>query len=172
MQHEGARDLARLLDGVETLRVLRGAECRGDERLRLAAREQRRAMRTRQHAIVDADRTHFVGLAAVDTPLGVEHLRPELVVFDVAEDGMDILGVVGELDQQPFGELLLGTLDRLDARVLVFLIQRFADAPRRELLHLGRDPFRRLRLRPRHLGLLHLGEQLVLHGDELTDAVV
>ena len=63
-----------------------GAERRGDERLRLAAREERRAVRARQHAGVDRDRADFVRLAAVDAESGVEHLRAQLVVLDVAED--------------------------------------------------------------------------------------
>ena len=56
-----------------------------DERLRLAAREQRRAVRARQHAGVDRDRADFVRLAAVDAVARVEHLRAQLVVLDVAE---------------------------------------------------------------------------------------
>src|ERR1051325_10318595 len=49
MQHEGARDFAAFLDGVEALRVLGGAERRGAERLRLAACEEGRTVRARQH---------------------------------------------------------------------------------------------------------------------------
>ena len=48
VQHERLRRLRRLVDRVEALDVVRRAERRGDERLRLAAREERRAVRARQ----------------------------------------------------------------------------------------------------------------------------
>ena len=56
VQHERLGRLLRLVDAVEALHVVGGAERRGDQRLRLAAREQRRAVRARQHAGVDGDR--------------------------------------------------------------------------------------------------------------------
>ena len=79
------RRFLRLVDRLETLHVVGGAERRGDERLRLAAREQRRAVSARQHARVDRDRADFVRLAAVDAEAGVEHLRAKRVVLDVAD---------------------------------------------------------------------------------------
>ena len=45
-----------------------GAERRDDERLRLAAGEQRRAVRARQHADLGDDRADRLGVAAVDAP--------------------------------------------------------------------------------------------------------
>ena len=51
---------------VELLLVVLGAERDGDERLGLATGEQRRAVRARQHAGLDADRADLVGVAAVD----------------------------------------------------------------------------------------------------------
>ena len=51
---------------VELLLVVLGAERDGDQRLGLAAGEQRRAVRARQHAGLDRDRADLVGAAAVD----------------------------------------------------------------------------------------------------------
>ncbi len=50
VEHERLGRLARIVDRVETLHVVRGAERHGDERLRLTAREERGAVRARKHA--------------------------------------------------------------------------------------------------------------------------
>ena len=50
VQHERLRLLADFVDRVEALRILRRAERDRDERLRLAAREERGAVHARQHA--------------------------------------------------------------------------------------------------------------------------
>src|SRR5690349_19830738 len=55
---------------VDDLRVTRGAKGDDDQRLGLAAGEQRRTMRPRQHADTGGDRAHVVQLAAVDAHLG------------------------------------------------------------------------------------------------------
>src|SRR6185312_3494212 len=51
---------------VELLLVVLGAERDRDQRLGLAALEQRRAVRPRQHADLDRDRADLVGPPAVD----------------------------------------------------------------------------------------------------------
>ena len=79
-------------------------------------------MRAGQQRRVDADTTHFIGLAAVDAKTRVEDLRAQLVVFDIAEGGVDILRVVWEFDRQLLSGRVLGLLDRLNAGVLVRLI--------------------------------------------------
>ena len=59
-------------------------------------------------------RTSF-GLRPSTRMPGVEHLRAQLVVLDVAEEAVDVLGVVGEIGEQLLGDLLLHLLDGLDA---------------------------------------------------------
>src|SRR5256884_9508921 len=54
------------LQRLDLLLVGLGAEGGGDEGLRLAAREERRAVRARQVAGLDADRPDLVRLAAVE----------------------------------------------------------------------------------------------------------
>ncbi len=64
MKHEIFPILA--FERVDDLLVLAGAERRHRECLRLAAGEQRRAMRARQDADLGRDRPHRAGVAAVD----------------------------------------------------------------------------------------------------------
>ena len=67
---------------IDDLRIARGTEGHRDQGLGLAAREQRRAMSTRQHADAGADRAHVVEVAAVDTHLGLEHAVAQGAVFE------------------------------------------------------------------------------------------
>src|SRR5690606_27707227 len=59
---------------VDALLVLAGAERRRDDRLRLAAREERRAVRAREEAHLDADRADRLEVAAVHAAPIVEDL--------------------------------------------------------------------------------------------------
>ena len=65
VQHERLGGLAGHVDAVDPLLVVRGAERHGDERLGLAAGEQRRAVGAGQHADLDRDRPDGVEVAAV-----------------------------------------------------------------------------------------------------------
>ena len=56
------------LERVDVLLVLAGAEGGHDERLRLAAREERRAVRARQHVHLRDDRPNCLEIAAIDAP--------------------------------------------------------------------------------------------------------
>ena len=87
VEHERLGRLALVVDRVEALHVVRGAERRGDERLRLAAREERRAVRAREERRCRSRsaRTSF-GLRPSTRESRVEHLRAQRVVLDVAED--------------------------------------------------------------------------------------
>ncbi len=67
MQHERVAPLA--FERIDDLRVAAGAERGYDERLRLAAREHGRAVRSRQHAHLNVDRAHGVRVATVDARL-------------------------------------------------------------------------------------------------------
>ena len=75
---------------VDALRVAVGAERRGDQRLRLAAREQRRAVGARQEAGADLDRPHGARVAAVDARLAGEDLAADDLGFDVEQHVVDL----------------------------------------------------------------------------------
>ncbi len=81
-------------EGVDILLVLAGAERGDDQRLRLAAREQRRAVGARQHADLRPDRTHRLDVAAVNALAGIENVPAHDLGLDLLEDGGDLqLGV-------------------------------------------------------------------------------
>ena len=48
-------------------------------------------------------------------------------IAQLADEIADVLRVVGELDEQLLGDLLLHALHRFDARVLFLLVDRFLD---------------------------------------------
>ena len=119
VQHEVLAALA--LERVDHLLVLPGAE-RGDaQRLRLAAGEQRRAMRARQHADLGDDRAHRLGVAAIDAQPGVEDGVADDVGLDLLEQRLGRLGVQALADQR-LGHLLLGGADRVVAQALVHFL--------------------------------------------------
>ncbi len=74
----------RAFQAVDVLLVFAGAERGNDERLRLAAREQRRAVRARQDVDFRQDRANWSrGLAAVDAPLGLQHVAAHDLHFEL-----------------------------------------------------------------------------------------
>ena len=83
VEHEALAVLAH--QRVDDLLVARGAERGDDQRLRLAAREQRRAVRARQHAGADGDRAHGARVAAVDARLAGEDLVADDLRFEVEQ---------------------------------------------------------------------------------------
>ncbi len=79
----------------------------------------------------------------------------------------------GKSDEQLLGELLLRALHGFDARVLVLLVERLADASFCERLHARDDALGRYGLGPLHLRLATgLGQKLFLRRDELANALV
>src|SRR6185369_13043676 len=83
VEHEGLAAFA--FERVDDLRVAAGTE-RGDhEGLRFAAREQRGAVRTRQHADLDVDWTHRRRVAAVDARLTVEDALADDVALELEQ---------------------------------------------------------------------------------------
>jgi hypothetical protein len=101
--------LARL-DGVEAvhdLLVVRGAERRGHEGLRLAAGEERRAVRAGEDAHLDGDRADVRGLAAVHALVGERGLADQ-DPLDLVRRGAD----VGRRELARDGHLVLGVHER------------------------------------------------------------
>ncbi len=89
VQHEGR--LVGTLQAVDHLLVLAGAERRDDQRLCLAAREERGAVRARQHAHLREDRAHRLQVAAVDAYVGVEDVPADDLRLQLLERRGDVL---------------------------------------------------------------------------------
>ena len=83
VQHEVLAVLA--FQRVDDLLVLAGAEGGDRQRLGLAAGEQRRAVRARQHADLARDRAHRLGVAAVDALAGRQDGAAHDVALEVLE---------------------------------------------------------------------------------------
>ena len=92
MQHEGLLVGAR--QRVDELLVFAGAERGDDERLGLAAGEQRRAVGARQDADFGHDRAHRLDVAAVDARAGVEDVPAHDLGFELLEHAGDAQLVV------------------------------------------------------------------------------
>ena len=89
VQHERLAALAG--ERVDDLRVAAGAERGRDERLGLAAREDRRSVGARQRADFDADRADRLEVAAVDARLAGEDHVANQPVLEVVQLGRDLV---------------------------------------------------------------------------------
>ncbi len=74
---------------VDALCVALGAKRGDDQCLRLAAREQRRAVRARQQAVADFDRAHGARVAAVDARFAGQDLATHERCLDVEQHAFD-----------------------------------------------------------------------------------
>ena len=101
MQHEALLGLA--FEDFQPLHVVGGAERGGDQRLRFAAGEDRRAVRARQNADFDPDSANLVEGAAIGTALFLDHLLTE----DALAQGLEV--VLG-----PFAALVVFFLAALE----------------------------------------------------------
>ena len=150
MQEE--RLLVGSVQRVDPLLILTGAE-RGDhERLRLAAGEQGRAVRARQHAHLRHDRPHGFHVAAIDAPAGVQNIPTHDLRFDLLEDVGDFLDREGRV-LGPFRTEMPHRpgLGRIQCAVALLLVRnRIGGAhiglDQRQHLFLQRPAVRRLQL--------------------------
>jgi hypothetical protein len=119
VQHEGLAALA--LQRVNDLRIATGAERRDHEGLRLTAREQRRAMGTRQYTDLHGDRANRRRIATVDTRIAAEDPLADDLAFEAEQLITHVIsGVLGRFAaRQLFGDRLL---DLADARVSRLLL--------------------------------------------------
>jgi hypothetical protein len=161
----------RVVDVVDALHVIGGAEGRDDERLRLAAREERRAVRPREHRRVDGDVAHDVRLAAVDAEAGGEHLRAQRVVLEIADDHADEAVRAGSGTRRQLGLHLFLDLPRRPGCAcalsfwLIAASMRFSAALVTVFLTSAGISVLPSTPSSRRAGLL---EQLVLHRDDLA----
>jgi len=81
---------------VELLLIRHRAQRRDGQRLRLAAREEARAVRARQHANLDADLTHVLEAAAVRPHPLIDDALPDAVLDLLVEELADDLDVLGK----------------------------------------------------------------------------
>src|SRR5205085_2751102 len=106
----------------DELLVLAGAQRGDDQRLGLAAREQRRPVRARQDADLRHDRANRLDIAAVDAPPGVEDGVSHYLGLELLEDAgnakLVISRLVGPLGEEVSDHPGLGGIDRLVALLL------------------------------------------------------
>ena len=105
------RFLVGTVQRVDPLLVLAGAERGDDDRLRLAAGEQRRAVGARQEAGLNDDRAHGDEVAAIDALAGVEDVPAHDLGFEILEHAGDrlhrALGIVLAVREEVLHRLLL-----------------------------------------------------------------
>src|SRR5579864_2018477 len=119
VQHERLAPLA--LEGVDDLRIAGGAERGDDQRLGLAAGEERRAVSARQHADSHVDGTHGARIAAVDTRLTVEDALAHDGALELEEDVLD--GLLAPLRRLATGQRRdRRRLDLAEARMALLLL--------------------------------------------------
>ncbi len=137
VEHEAL--LAGAFERVDELLVLARAQRRDHQRLRLAAREQRRAVRARQHVHLRQDGAHGLQIAPVDALARLD----DVVAHDLALQRLERAGeqnllagiALGQLD--PFEHLLLGRGDQLLTLLLLLGGEGRAQVRLGDLLDLG-----------------------------------
>jgi hypothetical protein len=113
VEQEVAVDVA--ADGVEALDVLLGAEGGGDDRLGLAALEQRGAVRAGQRMGLDVDRADVAGAAAVDALALLDHALADDLLLELREGARDLDTAGRVVGEELGGDGLGGDVDRLAA---------------------------------------------------------
>src|SRR6185312_6879269 len=136
VQHEGL--LAGAFEAVDKLFVFRRAERANHQRLRFAAREQRRTVRARQDADFGDDRANRDEIAAVDARLGVEHRVAHDLGFEVVEEIAKFLGahLAVAFADEIFRRLLLDLGDAVAAFELDGYLERAGEIDAGNLLDL------------------------------------
>ncbi len=124
--------------------VAPGAEGGGRQHLRLAAREDRGAVRHGQHARLDPDGSDLVGAAAVGAAVLVQHQPAHLGLFRLVVGGLEllqaVLGAVGlGVGHEPLEDAVAHGLDGVGPLVLARGEQRLAQAGRGRFARHGLD---------------------------------
>ncbi len=130
----------RAFEAVDVLLVFARAERRDDQRLRLAAREERRAVRARQDVNFGKDRTNRLQVAAVDAQLRLQDVAAHDVHFERLEGVRKqhlLVRVVGR-NSNAFGQSLLGSADEILTLALFLRREGFLQSLLGNLLDVGR----------------------------------
>ena len=172
MEHERLGRLACFIDAIKALHIVGSAKRDGDERLRLTASKECGSMRARKDLRVDRDRPHFLGAAPIYARASVQHLRAKGVVLDVANEVVNVFRVVGKFAKEFVDGFLLHELDRANARVLLVMIERFANLAFGELFDSRFDLRPELRRLPLHFVGASLLEKLFLNSDQLLNSAL
>ena len=132
--------LLRTFEAVDVLLVFARAERRDDQRLRLAACEQRRAVRARQNVNFRKDRTHRLQIATVDARLRLQ----DVATHDVHLERLEGIRREGpsrshlRRSRNAFDHGLLRRADKILTLALFLRRKRFLQRLFGELLHVGR----------------------------------
>ena len=157
------------LELLDALLVLLGAERAHRQRLGLAAGEEARAVRARQHAHLDRDRADLVHAAAVGAHALAQHHLAQLVALDVVEDAADVQLLRGEALLQGGDRLLGDAVHLLLAGLLAGDADRLPEARAVVLLERGAQLGGVGRRDERPLGLAAAGDEVALRRDDRPD---
>src|SRR5437899_5040290 len=172
VQHERLRRLLRDVDRVDPLLVVGRAQRDRCQRLRLTAREQRRAVRARQPAHFAGDRANGIEIAAIYALPRRQHAIAHRVVFDAFDHLRDFARLVGELFGQLFDDRGLDRAQRLGALGLLRERERLSHPVLGQLLHSRDEVGGRLHLLPLHLLLGERLHHLIADVEQFLDALV
>ena len=150
VEHEALVAVA--VDGLDLLLVIGRAERCGDERLRLAAREHRRAVHTGQHSDLAPDAADLVELAAVEPDAVLEHLVAQHLLLELLEDGLRFHLALDLAFGERRNQLLENLVDAVVVLELAADAHRLAERDEHLLLDLTVELTRDFLLR--HLALL------------------
>src|SRR5947207_3968096 len=170
VQHELLVGLAN--ERIDLLLVGGGTERRDHERLRLAAREEGRAVRAWQDLDLAGDGAHVGEPAAVEAALLLHDRLADDVLLQVIEEGGDLLQPLGGSLAEARHHLVARLIERVVALLLAGLGECGAEAGQRRLAHLplerGVDGGRRHAA----LGLADQPLQTLLQRDERLQRLV
>src|SRR5262249_26565016 len=157
------------LEALDLLRIVGGPERARDERLRLAAREDGRAVRPRQHAGLDLDRAHLVELAAVEAHAVRQHFLAQDLFLQLLEDRLRVGLALDLALGNRRDEILERLLDALVVLQLAADPHRLGERHEHFLFDLAVEVVADLLVDDLHLRPARLLRQIVDRSDDLPD---
>jgi hypothetical protein len=157
---------------VDLLLIRRRAQRGDDERLRLAAREQRRAVGARQHADFTGDLADVGGAAAVDTVAVVDDVAAHDLALHLFDHGLQGPGLIRQFVEQWRQHVLCGLASGGGTLVLALDAQGLAQARRRRVTHTFEERLVKTRRGERALRFADRLLQLVLHVEQRLQSLV
>src|SRR5262245_18257291 len=167
MEHEALPLLA--LEALDFLRVFRGAQRTGDQRLGFAAREDCRSVRARQHARLDPDRPDLVELAAVEAHAVGQDLLAQNPFLEILKDLLRFDPALDFAFGDRRDELVEHLIDAVVVLELAADPHRFGQRHEDLLFDLAVEVVTDLLLLDLDLWLARLFREVVDGGDDLLD---